>query len=177
MRRSLPVYPNNQTSSEPFGMSQRCRVCAQHRGVGARSNRYQQPHICMVSKASLPAEPKSRRPRYSMSRKIAADGGDAARRTRQRSQVPPDRTKALAAATRNCRDRPSSNYGLTRKSSPLPLWANALVESPELPITRTVARTTMALRNIDDFLDMLPASAWIQRLVARTELPVDVRNL
>jgi hypothetical protein len=36
--------------------------------------------------------------------------------------------------------------------------ANALVESPELPRTRTIARTAMALRNIDDLFEMLPAS-------------------
>jgi hypothetical protein len=32
------------------------------------------------------------------------------------------------------------------------------VESPELPRTRTIARTAMALRNIDDLFEMLPAS-------------------
>jgi cell division FtsZ-interacting protein ZapD len=43
-----------------------------------------------------------------------------------------------------------------------PLRANALVESPELP-RRTIATTTVVLRNIDDLIEIL------HRLEARTD--------
>jgi hypothetical protein len=32
------------------------------------------------------------------------------------------------------------------------------MESPELPRIRTIARTAMALRNIDDLFEILPAN-------------------
>jgi hypothetical protein len=66
---------------------------------------------------------------------------------------------AIAGSTAEAAAKMIAAKTITSANATIPVAAgNALVESPELRKLMTISRTTVALRNIDDLCEILPAS-------------------